>query len=793
MKKILFVFFCSPFACWAERVTISIQDIAKKPIEVAVVVSDSNQQFVGGGMSEQGLLNLELEPTMNYHFQFSSASYEHLDTTIRYTSGSTLTFYLAEKTNALKTVTVKTSKPVFEKSEEGTRINVQQSMLSKSPSMQELVSRLPGIAIVQNKLQLIGKGELLLVVDGKEATYDMLRSIPPNQLKSIEIITNPGVKYDAKGKALLVVQTKKSYRQGASLILTESLQWNRVLNRKPLSVLYNTTGLVLNIRKDKWLFSSSFNNEYGISWMENKFENRFTYPNQVYINDGYYTEDALSKKVFYYRCGISYKTSKRSSISIQYDGLAHDFDLEVMQHSDYLLPEGKRTTIHMDNDANTRLSNNSLNINYLLELDSTGSSLFIAAQANRFQNKLLDRIHEQITDTILKKNNFDRINDSKNSIWLYTFQADHRIKHKLLSLESGIKLSYASNEGHIRFLSKQEEYAPFEEVSSKANGTLYKEIVPAAYSNLQWHKEKVNFNVGLRAEYSKVTDYSFISKQKFIDTSYFNLFPSAKLAYTISGSWSVNASYSRKISRPIYQDLDPFLWYLDSLTSIQGNPMLKPEYLNQYEFRCYYKSYLLRTSYTYANQTQWAIGKPGNQGLNSYVYLKENIQHRTITTLATELPINYKKYASYQIISWNVYRFSDNRPEFKPTKPSPQWYIYSFHQLQLPYKFSTECTFEFYGASSDGFTKKNPYYYASIGISRSILREQLAVQILWNDIFRTAQLQGVRTLNTITTNYNQRYSTNYIRIGLTWNFNRLIQFNYQNKSVNESEYNRIKK
>lgn len=278
-----------------------------------------------------------------------------------------------------------------------------------------------------------------------------------------------------------------------------------------------------------------------------------------------------------------------------------------------------------------------------------------------------------------------------------------------------------------------------------------------------------------------------------MDTTYHNLFPSAKITYQVNSKCQTYLNYSKKINRPIYQDLDPFLWYLDSLTSIQGNASLLPEMLHQTEAGITYNGFTLRAAYTISNRTIWAINSIGYSGPNSTVYRKENIKNRYITTVALDIPFEKKQYNSFTTLALNHFRFSDPRPGFEIGVIKPQFYVYTYHQYAIKEWIKLDLTGEYYGKTSDGFTIRSPYYYASFGCSKAFLKEQLSVQLLFNDVFRMARLVGDRTINTVNNTYAQRYATHFIRLSATYQISKGKSVTYKNKSVNESEFQRIKK
>lgn len=196
--------------------------------------------------------------------------------------------------------------------------------------------------------------------------------------------------------------------------------------------------------------------------------------------------------------------------------------------------------------------------------------------------------------------------------------------------------------------------------------------------------------------------------------------------------------------------------------------------------------------YTRASNAIWAVTQAGLSGPNSVVYTKDNIQQRNIFALSLEVPYESKFYNCFNTLAVNFSTFYDERPAYTTRNPTNQLYVYSYHQILWPKGFNIDLTGEYYGAASDGFAKRGPYYYVTLGLSRSFLKNKLNGQLTFNDIFKTARFKGIRTIGTFTNAYDQRINSHYLRLSITYRLGGIQNFKYRNKAVNEKEFNRIK-
>lgn len=694
-------------------------------------------------------------------------------------------------TKSLKEVQVKNKKKLIETKADGLKINVDNTILSKASNSAEILSKIPSVTLTGNKASVLGKGEAIIIVNGKETTMESFKAIAPVDIKAIELITNPSAKYDAKGKALIIVQLKKSIKQGLQVTISENLTKNLIPDKSVVDYLFNTASINLNYRKNKWNATTYYANDFGKNWSENNYTVLTTQVTENYFTKSYYNE--TEKPINHaYKAGLSYDINDKSSISTQYDGLTSNINLDVLNNGDYSGMMPFKTYIRMNNDATTQYQNHSVNLNYNLKTDTVGSSFFIGGQYNHFTNKLLDHITERFYNDANRNDTFNRINDGNNSISLSTFQIDYSEKKGKILFDLGSKYSQTVNTGKINFYSKTYLEKEYNLSSILANSTEYTETIFALFGIAKYKYKNWNFTTGLRAEASDVLGKSYKLNKNIIDADYISLFPSATASYTINDNWNTTLSYARKINRPIYQDLDPFLWYLDSLTSIQGNSSLTPEFINQFEANLNFKSYTLRTSLGISENTIWPITRQGNSGPNSTVYVKENLQSSYNGLVALDIPYEYKIYNCFNTIAINYQKLVDARPEINTGDPIPQLYIYSYHQFNIPKLVSIDISGEYYGKGGNGIGVRDPYYYISIGATKNFLKDKLSMSILFNDVFRTALWQGQRQFGQYTNTYAQRFSMHYLRLSLVYKFGLLKDFNYKNKGINDKEKARIK-
>ncbi|MCC6372785.1 MAG: TonB-dependent receptor family protein [Bacteroidia bacterium] len=690
-----------------------------------------------------------------------------------------------QTSNLLSEVVISTQLPTFQNTKDGTRLNVENTLLAASASSGELLSKFPALNVSGNKVSVFGRGEALIYLGGKQIPYELFMSIPVNRIKSVELINNPSAKYDARGRSVLLVTLKKNEEEGLQGLVSENATWGRHF--------INAGNLNLNYRKNKLSLSSDYGLSLGTDWNTNTYTMRFDLPSGIYTTNGYYQEDTRLTNVSNYRFGAAYDINKKSNLSAQYDGLYNTYSLDVQTRSNYYNPDQQMTAIYMRNNGFTKNLNHSANMNYNLNLDTLGSSLFAGLQYNNFETQLYDQIKENIRPYSGKTVNGQRVNDGKNNIGIYTFQVDYqRVFKNTARLESGLKYSDVSNKGKVAIKTKFDSSDVWIDYSQYANNFVYNEKVPAIYINYSGSRKKAEYVIGLRSEFSDIKGYSNKLKKYIIDTTYLNVFPSGKLTYNFNRKWAASGSYALKINRPLYQDIDPFVWYLDSLTSITGNSKLIPELNNQTEASLNYNNFGLRIGYTHTRNAIRSIVRPGNTGINSVLYIKENIQQFTQWNFSLDIPFEKKSFSTYNTLALNINQLQDQRPEFVSGKLTPQFYLYTMNQFKVKNWFSLQLNGEFYSYNSDGLSHRQPIYYLSGGLSRYFFNKKLFCQLTYNDFLKSYRFAGDRRIGTVTTIYNQHINSSYFRVFLSYKFGALKKTNYANKTINDSEFNRLK-
>jgi hypothetical protein len=761
-------------------------DSSPVPFCNAILIHPSDSSFISGELIENGNLQISTNQ-QNFFLKITSESFR--DTLFFFkdiSSDLDLGSIQLEKLHDLNEVLVGASIPLFVRKEGNTIVNVENTMLASSTSLVELLTKTPSVRVEENSLSVFGRGEALIYLNGKQISFERLGSIPVNRITKIEIITNPSAKYDAGGRAVINIMTKANTEEGFNGQIAQT--------NTQAKYFLNTSAFNLNYKKGKLSLFSDYSLSLGRDWNKGTYDKTITTATEIFTSHNETEERAKLTNVSNYRLGINYDLNKKSDLSIQYDGLYNRYDLPITALTTINSSLGDKAVLNVVSNDLTVNTNNSFNMNYNKQLDTLGSSLFIGTQYCNFNTLLYDQIDESmlLNDSL----NFRafRVNDGLNVIKLFTAQIDYlKVFKNNSKLEIGAKYSDISNNGRIKFKSRTDGTELWQEYPQFTNNFLYREKVPAIYGQYsRTIKEKWQTSFGLRSEFSAVEGISKIVNIKAIDTNYINFFPSAKITFTKNENTSHSFSFSSRINRPMYQNIDPFVWYNDSLTSTQGNPKLIPAKNYSGEFQTIYKAFSVKVGYTYTLNPIRGLPISGQNGPNSIIYSKFNLKNSHQFNCSFEIPIEKKYINSYNSISGSYEKVSAFAADISTQVAKPQLYIYSYNQLKFIKTIKIDVSGEFTSAYSNGITNYKANYSIGLGVSKSFFDKKLVTRLMVNDLFRSYYTAGNSSIGIIQSSSHSKLNTFFIRLALVYKFGRMKEPTNKNRTVNDEEFNRIR-
>lgn len=774
-------------------ITGEVTDINNKTIEVgnAIILSIKDSSIIKGEFFMQGKFLITGISERDFLLKITAIGFFDDYRVIHRQNNDSLldigTIQLKMNTT-LKEVEVTSKLPLFERDGEKVKVNVENSALSGIGTALDVLRKSPTVMVNANdNVSVFGKGNAIIYVDGHQiVSVDILKTISSTEIKEIEIIANPSAKYDAAGQAVINITTKKNNLEGYNGNLIQNTLYGKNL--------FTYTGMRFNNKRKKWSTFLSYGIAQGKSWSSDE------YYRYIKNQDSSITE--MKNKLYtvyhqpgshYYRGGVRYAIDSSSSVGIQYNGFYSQNKNTVSNTNEVFKNSIPDFRIQTNTFAKPRSINNTANINYSKKLDTLKSELAAAIQYGNFISNNFEEITQDIINIGSSNSHQIKRNKGENNIRIFTAQADFtKSFNKNWKLENGVKESFIVNQSKLNF----ENYSKLGEWISDPvyfNGYEYSENISAAYSQLQFSKNKINARIGARAEYTKSDGFSKVTGLKVIDREYVNLFPSAFFGYDLTKDLNTNITYSSRIARPTFQDMDPFINYVDSLSSFRGNPYLLPSYTHSLEASMLYKKEASLTfSYSRTNGAMNLVVEKANDGTNSFTAITKNLDYSETYSAGITIPYELSWWTTYNYFGYmiNAFAYSSNSSVIQNKKP--MFYMYLYDEFRIKKWFSSEITFEYTSSGVNGIFSFQPFYNLSANIKKTFFKDKLTCRFIVNDILATNFQNAKSNVEGFDVNYITKQRTNYYMLALNYRFGKLKASDYKDKTVNQEEYDRIK-
>jgi len=564
MKKLLLLL--SMFSV----ITVSAQTIKgyvlsssdNKPAEFAnvILMNMPDSSFHSGVITyTKGDYSIENVKPGKYYIKSSFIGFEDNGTSIEVTNGKETTWadtiYLSQNTKELGEVEVKGDMIRATELVDRTVYTIPPEIAKTSSNGFEVLRKIPSVQVdFNNNVTLNGKSNFIIQVDGKQRDKEFLARLMPEDIKSVEIIHNPGGKYDGTIDGVINIKLTKEARIGVSGNIAAMIR----PAEKPSG--YVAGGIDYG-REKITFYASGYSFFQGLDNRATNYVRYFeaTSPDSIINNEGNGDFNIVASSI---NTGFDYYINEKNQLSLNVS----------YKPTSFLTDLGNNGSIYNDNvltnyqnyqsDNSTRSDEINTSLFYKKEFEKpiqeltieTSFYLFNSLDENKFNSELLADDESVIYSTAYNEN----VNNDRNYI---STKIDyvHPIGTKM-RIETGYQLYYQKMK--YDFLS-----------SNDAQNNLYDydEYRNAAYAGFILNLKKFSFQANLR------TEYSDIEINKDITSDYFTFLPSTNIQYKINKSQNLKFTYNRRINRPGVYNLNPFGKLNNDLTVTTGNPQLKPE------------------------------------------------------------------------------------------------------------------------------------------------------------------------------------------------------------------------
>jgi iron complex outermembrane receptor protein len=677
----------------------------------------------------------------------------------------------------LGAVTVTAKKPLIEQKIDRMVVNVEASVTNVGSSALDVLEKSPGVSVDKDgNISLKGKQGVVVLIDGRETQLggtdlaNYLRSLNSNQLDQIEILTNPPAKFDASGTSGVInIKTKKNKQMGYN----GSLSLGYGQGRYPKV----NEGLNINYRNNKVnLFgnlSHNYNHNFGVLEIERTFRDKNT--KDLISNFDQVARMQNKSQNYGAKVGLDYFVSKKTTLGVVFNGFSSDrtnVNRNTTDISDALGNPNSQTRAFSGNDQ--LWSNYSTNVNFRRVLDTLNSELtadvdFVAYDSKNDQT-LINSYFDASGNSTFKADTL--LGALPQDIRIYSGKIDY-LKYigKDIRFEAGLKTS----------LVKTDNDAVYDSISfgqvvhdlNRSNYFIYEENINAAYVNFSRPlSKKWTAQAGLRMENTNAKGNQVTTGEKF-DRHYTQLFPTLYLQYKANDKNSFVLNYGKRIRRPDYQRLNPFINFLDRYTYQQGNPNLKPQFSHNIELSHNFKG-IVTTTLNYTNTTdiiQQVIEQ--NEAKNETYVKAANIakQRQFGISVNTTVPIT-KWWRSNVFVNAFNNKFEGIANDTTISITATTLQLNGSQQFTFAKTWSAEISGFFRSGGVEGVILGKSMGMLSAGLSKEVLKKKATIRVNVRDIFYTQAFRGSSKYGNIDMRLKETRDSRVVNFGFTYRFSK---------------------
>ena len=778
---------CS-FAQSGGKISGNIKDGGQQAVIDAATVSLLNAQ--DSSLVKTSLTDKEghfsFENVIDGHYLLMATSIGHSKTysntfsiTVAQQDYAAGTLQLQPFTKKLSEVVVTSKKSFVERKIDKTVINPDVLISNTGASALEVLEKSPGVTVDKDgNISLKGKQGVMVMLDGKPSYMNAadlanyLRGLPSSVVDQIEIMTNPSAKYDASGNSGIInIKTKKTKQFG--------FNGNASVSYGQGKYARSNNSLNLNYRKNKVnIFSSlsgNLRNDYQQLDIYRRYMNASKETEAIFEQNSY---EKKKRQNYFGKLGMDYFASKNTTFGFVFKS-GYNKGHNNPENLNYLKnPAGMVDSIvSASGNEKSIWKDNGLNLNVRHQFDSTGKELtadvdYIVYNSTRdqvFDNRILNADQSLRSKELL-------IGDLPSDITIYSAKTDyvHPFKNGL-KMEAGLKYSKVKTDNFAGYYNvvgavKTIDY-------EKTNRFQYKENIGAAYVNLSRNIKKWGLQAGLRLERSNYSGYQFGNPQKTdsgFTKTYTNAFPTLYVSYEANDKNSFAFSYGRRINRPSYEDLNPFMFFIDKYTYGQGNPFLKPMFSNNFELSHTYNKWLTSTL-NYSLTTDLQAEYFDREGFAT-VIRTQNYGKMHNLTLSFNAQLQPAKWISTMVYAEGRYRnYIGLFDGYNVNLKTANFIINVNNQFKIDKKWSAELSGFYLNGENEGQIMVKQLAQINIGVQKKVLKDKGTLKFAVSDLIKTMNAKGDIDFKGTYARFEQQRDSRVATLTFTYRFGKPIK------------------
>lgn len=698
-----------------------------------------------------------------------------------------------ESLQGLQEVIVTSKKKLIERKVDRLVFNVENYISATGGDAIDVLKVTPGLRVQNDAISMIGKSGMAVMVDDRlmqlsgDDLINFLKSIQSDDVKSIEVITNPPARYSAEGNSGLVnIKLKK--------VKLDS--WSASINSVYKQTTYSagSVGGSFNYQKNKVSLVISTN--YSNGAYKGIEKSKIYYPTLLWDSEGkskYFT-NLLSN-----RAGLDYQITKKWSMGIQYIGSYSKPNIDDTNNANLInnITNANNGLVQTFGNSIKKGNFNSLNWHTNMALDTLGRNISIdfdylnykSDNDRNFYSTTSNSIQTEIPNEYFSANNL-----TNQKIDNYSTQINMEYPLKWVNLSYGTKLSFSVTNNDVNYYNTSNGIPIYD--PSQSNLFEYKENTQALYfsGNKKFGNNKWEIQAGLRIENTQ-TEGNSATLNQITTNNFTQSFPTVYLSYAQNENHNFSLNYGKRIYRPGFRELNPFRWYSNPYSYSEGNPDLKPSYTHNLEFNHSFKNYLY-TSVTYSQdidnsgQVVFLNGSDYSQKITRLNYFDNN-------SIALQQFFVFNKFNWLESKNSYFIYFQHSNSKIYPITPKTSKGFGSTITTSNTFKLNKDKTFlsgfdfqyNFPNQSTD-LVYNNESMQLNIFLRMLFLKKNLQISFTGNNLLKAYDFNNTSKRNNIQVSYKGYYDSRYLRLSLSYKFgSSKIKVN-QRKISNEEEKSR---
>jgi len=678
---------------------------------------------------------------------------------------------LAPAVSTLDEVVVQAEKSSMQLSLDKKIFNVGKDLANAGGSASDILTNIPSVSVDQEGgVKLRGSDNVRILIDGKPSGLvgikggSGLQQLQANMVERVEIITNPSARYEAEGMAGIInIVLKKDRSQGFNgsldVITGEPANFGLAAN---FNYRHNDLNFFINYGisyRQQWIRSSLFQEVYGDTLLILQQTNRGTFT-------------GFNNNI---RGGLDYFFSEKSILTASYlyrrsqgNRLLHINYLDYQNNTSNFISNIKRQQDEDEIEPNAEYS-----VNYKRSFDQKGHELIGEIKYIDYFEKSDQAFNQRYfrpdgsedpSQNIVQRS----LNDEFEKQWL--FQLDYiKPLGKEGKFETGLRSSFRDMVNDYVVSEKNAEgiYLP---IPGLDNIFLYDENIHAAYSVLGNKTRAFSYQAGLRAEWTDVKT-TLQETNEVNPRNYVNLFPSVHLTLSLPKENALQLSYSRRVRRPFYNDLTPFVTFSDSRNFFSGNPDLEPEFSNALELghiKTFDKGSF--TAAVYYRGTKDKIDRIRRVDIdgNSVTRTENLLSERALGTEFTSgyTPVEWWKLDFNFNFFYAEIDGSNILPDYKANIYS--WFARQTSRFSLPKKLDIQLRANYEAPQKTAQGRRKSLYYADVSVSKDIWKDKGTINLSVLDVFNTRRNRFISEGPNFYTEGNAQFRRRQVNLSISY-------------------------